>query len=146
VLLHPLVSVWFQSPQVESITALGPETQARRRNCSGFFTGMGFQSAASIKAKMAVLAPIPSASDRIATIVNTGDCRSMRKAYLRSARKSSSRRKPTASRHSSFLASTAPNSTRARQRASFCERPLRIAVAPKSYLRHAVAPSKIQSQ
>jgi hypothetical protein len=60
--------------------ASGPETHEKRRNCSGLFTGMLFQRAASINVKIAVLAPIPRASERIATIVNVGDFRIMRKA------------------------------------------------------------------
>ena len=35
--------------------ASGPETHEKRRNCSGLFTGMLFQSAASIKVKIAVV-------------------------------------------------------------------------------------------
>ena len=44
-----------------------------RRSRSGSETWLTFHSAASARLKIAVLAPIPSASDTIATAVNAGD-------------------------------------------------------------------------
>src|SRR6266545_4859026 len=41
-------------------------------SCSGSFTGSRRSISWSISVKMAVLAPIPNASDAIATVVNTG--------------------------------------------------------------------------
>ena len=47
-------------------------------------TGNGFRNTALVKVKMALLAPIPSASDSSATSVNPGLFASVRKAYLKS--------------------------------------------------------------
>src|ERR687891_301122 len=51
---------------------------------SGEGKGSGFNNTALTTLKMAVFAPIPSPSVRIATNVNPGDLRSWRKANLRS--------------------------------------------------------------
>src|SRR5215203_1191092 len=53
---------------------------------SGFFTGSLRSRIWSINVKMAVFAPIPSDSDRMATVANRGLRRSPRKAYRRSAK------------------------------------------------------------
>src|SRR5580700_11180239 len=54
-------------------------------NRSGSFTGGGRSRTAFTKLKIAVLAPIPSASERTATSVNPGDRRNPRRAYRISA-------------------------------------------------------------
>ena len=41
-------------------------------NCSGWLTGRVFRITESIRLKIAVLAPMPSASERIATAANPG--------------------------------------------------------------------------
>jgi hypothetical protein len=41
-------------------------------SCSGWLTGSALRVSESIRLKMAVLAPIPSASERIATAANPG--------------------------------------------------------------------------
>src|SRR5271168_4915847 len=52
----------------------------------GSSTGSGFRNTASVRVKMAVLAPMPSASDSTATNVNPGLRASVRKPYFRSCR------------------------------------------------------------
>ncbi len=118
VLTRPPVVVRCQFPDDEFIRARGPDAHENSWSRSGSRTDVGFHSAASMRLKMALLAPMPSASDRMATAVKTGECRSCRTAYRLSATSSSNMRSPSASRHSSFRDSRPPNSARARRRAS----------------------------
>src|SRR2546425_11345478 len=60
------------------------EAQLSKTSCSGFLTGSILSSTASIKLKIAVLAPIPSASVSTATAAKPGFFSSWRKANLRS--------------------------------------------------------------
>ena len=64
-------------------------TRMRCTNWSGFETGSGFHSAARIRVNTAVLAPIPRASESMATNVNPGLLRSTRDAYRRSCQSDS---------------------------------------------------------
>jgi hypothetical protein len=62
-------------------------------SCSGCITpGSARKTRLSIKEKIAVLAPIPNARDRIATVVTSGVERSERKARRKSREKASMRR------------------------------------------------------
>src|SRR5213083_2856686 len=101
VLARPPVVVRNQFPQDEFISERGPDTHENSPSRSGSGTAIGFQTAASIRLKIALVAPMPSASDRTATAVNPGERRSCRHAYRPSATSSSSSRSPSASRHSS---------------------------------------------
>ena len=65
-------------------------------------TGIARSSAALIKLKITVFAPIPSASVRIAVAVNPGLFRSVRIPKRKSSYKSSSQRQPHMSRAASF--------------------------------------------
>src|SRR5207302_6555505 len=60
------------------------EAQLSKTSCSGFLTGSILRSTASIRLKIAVLAPMPSASVSTATAVKPGFLSSWRKANLRS--------------------------------------------------------------
>ena len=113
VLARPPVVVRCQFPEDEFMRARGPDTQENSWSRSGSRTISGFQIAASMRVKIAVFAPIPSASETIATAESVGARRNCRTAYRRSAATWSSSRSPRASRHSSFRASMPPNSRRA---------------------------------
>src|SRR5579862_628994 len=62
-----------------------------RTSSSGRLTGSIFSRTASITLKMAVLAPMPRASESTATAVNAGLCHSIRLPYFKSCQIVSSR-------------------------------------------------------
>jgi hypothetical protein len=75
-------------------------------------------STASTTEKIAVFAPMPSASVSSATAAKPGFFRNVRTAYRTSCTKSSSQFALRMSRQSSFHCSTPPNSASAARRAS----------------------------
>ena len=75
--------------------------------------GSGRRRTALTKVKIVVFAPMPRASDRIATAVKPGLFRRARSANRTSLRTLSRSARPRASRHSSFRGSIAPISRRA---------------------------------
>src|ERR1700736_678376 len=81
------------------------EDQTRLRSWSGFDTGSVFQKTALIWLKMAVLAPTPSASFRIAIALKPGAFTIMRAANRRSWRARSTQAAPQRSRSSSRFTS-----------------------------------------
>src|SRR5579871_1694694 len=65
--------------------------QVSRRRLSGWGTAMGRSSVDSISVKMAVLAPMPRASESTATAVNPGALRILRRAKAASLKESSTK-------------------------------------------------------
>src|SRR5437899_12149212 len=65
-------------PEVLFITVFESDTQVSSRRSRGLLTDNDFQTAASIKLKIAAFAPIPKAMVSTATIVNLGDRLSVR--------------------------------------------------------------------
>src|SRR5262245_745308 len=59
---------------------LGPESQRRSTSCSGSFTGSDRSTKSWTRLNKAVFAPMPRASERIATVVKPGDLASWRRA------------------------------------------------------------------
>ena len=80
VLARPPAAVRAQLPHDEFMISRGPDTHEKSARRSGSCTGIGFHTAASSRLKIAVFAPMPSASDRIATALNAGARRSWRYA------------------------------------------------------------------
>src|SRR5262245_2313672 len=72
------------SPSTLRAIRFGPESQLKSTSSCGALTGSVFSTTASSKLKMAVLAPIPSASVSTATVVNPGFLSNWRSANLRS--------------------------------------------------------------
>src|SRR5436190_4052867 len=72
------------SPSTLRAIRFGPESQLKSTNSSAALTGSLFSTTASSKLKMAVLAPMPSASVSTATVVKPGFFSNWRKANLRS--------------------------------------------------------------
>src|SRR5216684_3043122 len=95
-------------------------------SCWGSLTGNSLSRTALTKLKIAVFAPIPSASVSTATAVNPGFLLSMRRPYRTSSTNSSTRRQPHVSRATSFTNSTFPNSRRAARFASSTASPLSV--------------------
>src|SRR5487761_803821 len=87
-------------------------------SCSGFCTGSIRSITVSIRLKIAVLAPMPSASVSTATAVKPGDLRNMRTPYRRSCDRVSITLHPHWSRLRSRSKSVLPNSRWAAFRAS----------------------------
>src|SRR5436309_9328432 len=87
--------------------------------------------------KTAVLAPIPRARVKLATVLKPGDLCNMRKPKRASSYKSCSHRHPQVSRVTSFTNSTFPNSLRAARCASpfFSPRSARSCAAISRWLR-----------
>ena len=79
---------------------------------------------ASIRLKIAVLAPMPSASESTAAAVKPGVFAISRTRIAESLLSSSSQRTPRDWRQSSLIASTVPNSMRARRMASAGDSPV----------------------
>src|SRR6266849_2356945 len=73
-------------------------------SCWGSLTGNSLSRTALTKLKIAVFAPIPSASVSTATAVNPGFLLSMRRPYRTSSTNSSTRRQPHVSRAPPFRA------------------------------------------
>ena len=78
----------FSPPR--DILPFTPSIERSSTSSSGFLTGMARRSTSLTSAKIAVFAPMPSASDRIATAANPGLSRSRRAAYRRSRHHASS--------------------------------------------------------
>src|ERR1700753_1736699 len=89
----------------------------------GSAKGSGLIRAASTKAKIATLAPIPSASTRIAVAENPGFFTSTRRAKRRSCQKRSNCAHPQTSCVCCRISVVLPNARRAAYRASSSDRP-----------------------
>ena len=85
---------------------------------SGFEYGSGLRRTAYTTLKMAVLAPMPSASVQMAAAAKPGVLRNERSARRVSCQAASIHMVPLASRHSSLTWSMPPNSSRARRASS----------------------------
>ncbi len=95
-----------------------PSSSQIETSRSGSGYGSGRRSTASTSAKSAVVAPMPSASVRVAASVKPGACRSRRAASDRSRHSASARGNPTAARTSSRTRSGDPRRSRASRAAS----------------------------
>src|ERR1039458_2910997 len=102
-----------------ALLALHPSTTSS----SALRTGKLRNNTVSTRLNTAVFAPMPMASDAIATAVNTGVRPSTRMPYRTSRARFSMVFNPRASRHSSRKCSTPPNSRRAARPASVAPNP-----------------------
>ena len=72
------------------ILPLTPSTARNSTSCCGFFTGSTRRRNSLTRLKIAVLAPMPSASESTATDANPGFSRSSRAAWRTSRQRASS--------------------------------------------------------
>ena len=116
---EPLLLFHNNSRTLESVSAVIPPhlPGPNRTNWDGLLTGRAFSSTAFVKLKIAVFAPIPSASVRTATAVKPG-LRSMRAAKCKSCQHVSTRDCQPAARTISFATSRFPVSNRTSRSAS----------------------------
>ena len=125
-LRKPPSSVAPTSPHTGGTGCWWPLTQVSSRRSCGFFTGKLSSSTFLARVKMAVLAPIPSASETIAMVARDGLRRSWRAAKRRSRPKLASDIIDLISRWLCCSRGILPNCRCAAERASSGLRPRRM--------------------
>src|SRR6266581_6482398 len=118
-------NMWIAEPTVPVLGTVWRKCVCELHELLRLGTGSRRKTTAFSKLNMAVVAPMPSASVRIATAVKPGLFRSVRRPKRKSWVKFSMKLTPRASRHSSLARSMPPNSIRACLIASLCGTPPR---------------------